>query len=107
MKKNIPQNTRSTANENYIIPISIIRLLLPYTKYKKRQEGNNWNLEVRGSNNGTHFAQQEKKLNCTFHYESSVKLNDKMSEWFFQFRMIEWFFKFIYKVMTKYRVTLT
>jgi hypothetical protein len=34
MKKNIPQNTRSTANENYIIPISIVRLL-PYTKQKK------------------------------------------------------------------------
>jgi len=55
--KNIPQNTRSTPNENYIIPISIVRLLL-YTKQKKtrkRQEVNNWNLE--------HFTQQQKKLN--------------------------------------------
>jgi hypothetical protein len=105
MKKNIPQNTRSTPNENYIIPISIVRLLL-YTvsqtkkKTKKRQEGNNWNLEVSGSNNGTHFTQQQKKLNCSFHYESFVKLNDIMFEWFFQFRMIEWFFEFIYKVVT-------
>jgi hypothetical protein len=77
---NTPQNTRSTPNENYIIPISIIRLLL-YTetqKTKKRQEGNNWNLEISGSNNGTHFTQQKKKINCSFHYESFVKLNDKM-----------------------------
>jgi len=109
MKKNIPQNTRSTPNENYIIPISIVRLL-PFTKQKKtkkRQEFNNWNLEVRGSNNGTHFTQQQNKLNYTFHYVSSGKLNDRMSEWFFQFRMIQWCFEFIYKAVTKYRVTLT
>jgi hypothetical protein len=89
------ENTRSTPNENYIIQISIVRLL-PYTisqkKPKKRQEGNDWNLEVSGSNNGTHFTQQQKKLNYNFHYESSLKLNDKM---------IEWFFQFIYKVVTK------
>jgi DMSO/TMAO reductase YedYZ molybdopterin-dependent catalytic subunit len=93
-EKNIPQNTRSTPNENYIIPIPIVRLL-SYTvspQKKKRQEGNDWNLEVSGSNNGTHFTQQQKKLNCNFHYESSIKLNDKMTEWFFQF---------IYKVVTK------
>ncbi len=98
-EKNIPQNTRSTTNENYTIPISIIRLLL-YTvsQTKKKQEGNNWNLEVSGSNNGTHFTQQQKKLNWSFHYESSMKLNDRMTKWFFQF---------IYKAVTKYRITLT
>jgi hypothetical protein len=98
-EKNIPQHTRSTPNENYIIPISIVSLL-PYTvsQTKKNQEGNNWNLEVSGSNNSTHFTQLQKKLDCSFHYESSVKLND---------RMTEWFFKFIYKAVTKYRVTLT
>ncbi len=89
MKKNIPLNT-STANENYISPISIVRLLC-YTKHKKskkkKQESNNWNLEVRGSNNGTHFTQREKRLNYTFHYESSMKLNDRMFEWFFK-RMV-------------------
>jgi len=100
-EKNIPQNTRSTPNENYIIPIPIVRLL-PYTiSPKKRQEGNDWNLEISGSNNGTHFTQQQKKLNCNFHYESCVKLKDKMTEWFFQFKIIEWFFQFIYKVVTK------
>jgi hypothetical protein len=36
-EKNIPQNTRSTPNENYIIPISIVKLL-PYivSQTKKR-----------------------------------------------------------------------
>jgi hypothetical protein len=34
---NTPQNTRSTPNENYIIPISIIRLLL-YTETQKKQK---------------------------------------------------------------------
>jgi hypothetical protein len=55
-------------------------------------------LEVSGSNNGTHFTQQQKKLNWSFHYESSMKLNDRMTKWFFQF---------IYKAVTKYRITLT
>jgi hypothetical protein len=44
------------------------------------QEGNNCELEsVSGSNNGTHFTQQQqqKKLNCSFHYESSVELDDR------------------------------
>jgi hypothetical protein len=32
-EEDIPQNTRSSVNENYNIPISIVRLL-PYTKEK-------------------------------------------------------------------------
>jgi hypothetical protein len=40
-EKNIPQNTRSTPNENYIIPIPIVRLLSytvsPQKKKARRQ----------------------------------------------------------------------
>jgi hypothetical protein len=36
-EKNILQNTRSTPTENYIIPISIIRLLL-YTEGPKKKQ---------------------------------------------------------------------